>query len=154
MEDINITTQEMHTGGAPLRIVEKGFPNIKGETILDKIRYIRENLDHIRKLIIFEPRGHFDMFGVVFVRPDIADADIGIIFLHNEGYGTMCGDAVISLGRYVIDKGIVKNPVSPETKVVFQCPCGPIEAFIEYNNGITGKVRFLSVPAFVFALGK
>ena len=154
MEDINITTTEMHTGGEPLRIVEKGFPEIKGETVLDKRQYIRENLDHIRKLIIFEPRGHFDMYAVVLVKPDIALADVGTIFMDNEKYSTMCGHAVIALGRYAVDHGIVKNPVSPETKVVFQCPCGPVEAFVEYNNGKTGNVRFLSVPAFVFALGK
>ena len=154
MADIRITTTEMHTGGEPLRIVENGFPEIKGGTILEKRRFIRENLDDIRKLIIFEPRGHFDMYAVILVKPDIVGVDIGTIFVHNEGYSTMCGHAVIALGRYAIDHGIVKNPVSPETKVVFQCPCGPVEAFVEYTNGKTGNVRFLSVPAFVFALGK
>ena len=154
MDDLKITTTEMHTGGEPLRIVEAGFPAIKGTTILDKRKYIRENLDHIRKFIIFEPRGHFDMYGVVFVEPDISEADIGTIFIHNEGYSTMCGHAIIALGRYAIDHGIVKTPVSPETEVVFQCPCGRVEAFVEYNNGKTGNVRFHSVPAFVFALGE
>ena len=86
------------------------------------MRYMRENLDFIRKMLILEPRGHSDTYGVILVEPDIPGADIGIIFIHNEGYSTMCGHAVIALGRYVVDRGIVKKPVEPETKVVFQCP--------------------------------
>ena len=154
MDDLKITTTEMHTGGEPLRIVETGFPEIKGKTILDKIRYIREKLDDIRKFVLFEPRGHFDMFGLVFVEPDVSEADIGTIFLNNEGFSTMCGHAIIAAARYVIDRGIVKTPVSPETKIVFQCPCGPVKAFVEYDNGKTGNVRFQSVPSYVFAMGE
>ena len=153
MEGIKLTTTEMHTGGEPLRIIETGLPVIKGNTILEKRRFIRENLDYIRKMLIFEPRGHFDMYGVILVEPDIPEADVGTIFIHNEGYSTMCGHAVIALGRYVIDHGLLKNPVEPETNVVFQCPCGPVEAFVEYSDGKTGAVRFLSVPSFVFAQG-
>ena len=154
MEDKIITTTEMHTGGEPFRIVESGLPEIKGKTILEKRRYVRENLDFIRKMMIFEPRGHFDMYGVILVEPDIPGTVIGTIFIDNGGYSTMCGHAVIALGRYVVDRGIVDTPVEPETKVVFQCPCGPVEAYVEYNRGKTGGVRFLSVPSFVFALGK
>ena len=102
MADIRITTTEMHTGGEPLRIVENGFPEIKGETISEKRRFLRENLDHIRKLIIFEPSGHFDMYAVILVKPDIVGVDIGTLFVHNEGYSTMCGHAVIALGRYAM----------------------------------------------------
>jgi trans-L-3-hydroxyproline dehydratase len=50
-------TTEMHTGGDPVRIVEKGYPEIKGATILEKIRYLKKELDHVRKLLMWEPRG-------------------------------------------------------------------------------------------------
>ena len=153
MEDLRIETIEMHTGGEPLRIVTSGVQNIQGKTLLDKRRYIKDNLDFVRKLIIFEPRGHYDMYGVYLVKPDSDGADVGCIFIHNEGYSTMCGHAVISLGRYVIDHGIIQKPVSPETRVVMQCPCGPVEAFVQYENGKTGNVRFNSVPAYLFEKG-
>ena len=55
----------MHTGGEPVRIVESGYPEIIGATILDKRRYARQHLDHLRKLLMFEPRGHSDMYGVI-----------------------------------------------------------------------------------------
>ena len=150
--NIQITTTEMHTGGEPLRIVETGYPELLGDTILDKRRYARENVDHLRKLLMYEPRGHYDMYGSIFVKPDHPEADFGVLFMHNEGYSTMCGHAVLALGRYAIDKGMVKNVQSPETVVNIQAPCGLVKAIVEYENGKTGNVRFNSVPAFAYAL--
>ncbi|XP_033734642.1 trans-L-3-hydroxyproline dehydratase-like [Pecten maximus] len=150
-EDVEIRTKEMHTGGEPLRVIESGFPSLGGDTILDKIRFIRENFDAYRKFLMYEPRGHYDMYGALVVPADNKKADIATIFMHNEGYSTMCGHAVIALGRYAVDSGLVRNPSSPETRVAIQCPCGLVEAFVEYENGKTGNVRFNSVPAFVFA---
>ena len=153
MDDIKIKTTEMHTGGGPLRIIESGYPDIKGETLLDKRRYVKEKFDHYRKLLMFEPRGHYDMYGVLLVKPDLPGCDIGAIFMHNEGYATMCGMAVIALGRYAVDRGLVKDVQTPETKVTIQCPCGLVEAFVEYDGQKTRRVRFQSVPCFVYETG-
>ena len=96
---LKIVTTEMHTGGEPLRIIESGYPEPGGATILEKRAWLRKHADKYRKLLMFEPRGHYDMFGALFVPPDIPEADLGVIFIHNEGYSTMCGHAVIALGR-------------------------------------------------------
>ena len=146
-------TTEMHTGGEPLRIIEKGYPIITGSTILEKIQTLKTSMDNVRKLLMFEPRGHFDMFGVLLVPPDNPRADIGAIFMHNEGYSSMCGHAVIALGRYLMDKGIVKTTSVPETQVNIQCPCGLVEAYVKYDGSKTGSVRFFSVPSFLYAKG-
>ena len=119
------TTVEMHTGGEPVRIITSGYPNIQGTSILEKRRYVREHLDHLRRLLLFEPRGHADMYGVIPVEPDEPGTDLAVLFMHNEGYSTMCGHAVIALGRYAVDQGIVKLG-KPETKVSIQCPCGAV----------------------------
>ena len=68
-----IRVTDMHTGGEPVRIVTAGYPAIKGGNILEKRAWARDNLDHLRKLIIFEPRGHFDMYGVIPVEPSLPD---------------------------------------------------------------------------------
>jgi proline racemase len=148
-----ITTLEMHTGGEPVRIVTDGYPAISGATILDKRRYVQKNLDHLRRMLMFEPRGHVDMYGVLPVAPDLAEADLAVLFMHNEGYSTMCGHAVIALGRYAVDHHIVEAR-EPETTVTIQCPCGPVRAHVTVNGGKAGRVRFESVPAFAFALEK
>jgi trans-L-3-hydroxyproline dehydratase len=152
-----IETIEMHTGGEPVRIVTGGYPPIPGATILDKRRYARDRLDHLRKVLIFEPRGHYDMYGVLPVEPDLPEADMAVLFMHNVGYSTMCGHAVIALGRYAVDQRIVA-PRAPMTDVKIQCPCGLVRVRVEVaetaEGFVTGAAAFESVPSFAFSLDR
>jgi len=150
---LDIKTVEMHTGGEPVRIVASGYPDIPGNTLLDKRRNARDELDHLRKFLIFEPRGHFDMYAALPVAPDLPDCNLAVLFLHNEGYSTMCGHAVIALGRYAVDRGLVPKH-APETVLRIQCPCGPVTTRVSVRGQTSGEVRFESVPAFAYALDK
>ncbi len=145
-----LTVTDMHTGGEPLRIITGGYPALPKGTILEKRAYVRDHLDHLRKILMFEPRGHYDMYGALLVEPDLPGADMAVLFMHNEGYSTMCGHAIIALGRYAVDKGLVaaKEPV---TRINIECPCGMVVADVEVTNGKAGRVSFESVPAFLFA---
>ncbi len=145
-----LTVTDMHTGGEPVRIVTGGYPPIPSGTILEKRAYVRDRLDHLRKLLMFEPRGHYDMYGALLVEPDLPGADLAVLFMHNEGYSTMCGHAVIALGRYAVDTGIV-SPREPVTIVNIEAPCGLVVASVEVKDGKAGAVSFESVPAFLFA---
>lgn len=147
---IRITTVEMHTGGEPVRIVTGGYPPLQGATLLEKRRDAQARLDGWRRLLMAEPRGHADMYGALLVEPDLASADLAVLFLHNEGYSTMCGHAVIALGRFAVDRGLVAAR-EPETALTIQCPCGPVAARVEVQGGRSGAVRFTSVPAFALA---
>lgn len=141
---------DMHTGGEPVRIVTAGYPAVPSGTILEKRAWVRDNLDHLRKVLMFEPRGHYDMYGALLVEPDLPGADLAVLFMHNEGYSTMCGHAVIALGRYAVDQGIVAAK-EPLTTVNIECPCGMVVASVEVSGGRAGAVSFESVPAFLFA---
>ena len=79
---ITISAGDYHTAGEPFRIISGGVPAIYGDTVLDKRLYAMENLDHIRELVINEPRGHSDMYGCFVVEPDDQDADFGVVFFH------------------------------------------------------------------------
>jgi proline racemase len=143
-----LTVTDMHTGGEPVRIVTSGYPRIPKGTILEKRAFVREKLDHLRRMLMFEPRGHFDMYGALLVEPDLPGADLAVLFMHNEGYSTMCGHAVIALGRYAVDEGLVQA-VEPLTTVNIECPCGMVVASVEVKDGRAGAVSFDSVPAFL-----
>ncbi|MDH3731786.1 MAG: proline racemase family protein, partial [Acidimicrobiia bacterium] len=145
---MNISTVEMHTGGEPVRIVVDGYPPIEGATILEKRRYVTRELDHLRRLLMFEPRGHFDMYGVIPVEPDDPEADLAVLFMHNEGYSTMCGHATIALGRFAVDRGIVEAS-EPETTVRLQVPSGLVTITVEVIDGVAGAARYASVPSFL-----
>ncbi|KAF0302052.1 Trans-3-hydroxy-L-proline dehydratase [Amphibalanus amphitrite] len=140
-----VKTVEMHTGGEPLRIVVSGLPPIAGATLLDKRRFCREQLDRYRRVLMGEPRGHRDMYGAYLVTPDSPHAHMGALFLHNEGYSTMCGHGVLALARYLVDEEVVPRAAEGETAVNIQCPCGLVRAWLAPDN----TARFLSVPAFV-----
>ncbi|EBW2353065.1 proline racemase [Salmonella enterica subsp. enterica serovar Enteritidis] len=146
---MKLAVTDMHTGGEPVRIVTAGYPRIEGRTILEKRAFAREHLDDLRKLLIFEPRGHFDMYGVLPVEPSLPGADLAVLFIHNEGYSTMCGHAVIALGRWAVDTGLVAAQ-EPLTTVNIECPCGMVVASVEVKDGKAGAVSFESVPAFLF----
>jgi trans-L-3-hydroxyproline dehydratase len=102
---------------------------------------------------MFEPRGHFDMYGALLVEPELPDADLAVLFMHNQGYSTMCGHAIVALGRYAVDQGLVEKR-EPATEVRIECPCGLVVASVEVREGRAGNVSFESVPAFLFAGGR
>lgn len=151
-----LSVVDMHTGGEPLRIVLAGCPEVVGPTLLAKRRYLRQHLDHVRRRLVWEPRGHRDMYGAVLVPSELPDAHLGVLFLHNEGYSSMCGHAVLALGRFALDFGLVPAPPlgAREARVNIHCPCGLVAAFVACEGGRSrGPVRFHSVPAFVLAAG-
>jgi len=148
-----IRTIDLHTGGEPLRVFIDGLPEIPGDTILKKRRYFRDNLDFIRTGTMWEPRGHADMYGAVVTDPTTPDGDFGTFFLHNEGYSTMCGHAMIALVTLMLDTGIIKhNEKDPIIRI--DAPPGRITAKAKMNNGKVQEVRFLNVPSFVLLLDK
>ena len=145
-----LTVIDMHTGGEPLRVVTGGYPDLPKGTILEKRAYVRDHLDHLRKILMFEPRGHQDMYGALLVEPDLPGADLAVLFMHNEGYSTMCGHAIIALGRYAVDQGLVP-PGRDVTQVNIECPCGLVRAEVAMQDGRPADVSFESVPSFLFA---
>lgn len=144
-----IESIEAHTGGEPLRVFTSGLPDIKGSTVLEKRRYFRENFDYIRTGTMWEPRGHADMYGAIVTAPDSDEADIGLFFLHNEGYSTMCGHAIIAISKVLLDTGwLEKEGDSPQLTI--DVPAGRIEATAFRKNGIVSEVSFLNVPSFLY----
>lgn len=143
------STIECHTAGEPLRIVTSGVPFIPGATILERRRWVQENLDHVRRALMHEPRGHADMYGCYVTPPVTPEADLGVIFMHNEGYSTMCGHGVIALAAVAVSTGMVRA-TEPETRVGLDTPAGFVEAFVEWDGSQTGRTRFLNVPSFLY----
>lgn len=143
-----LSVVDMHTGGEPVRIITGGYPEIPAGPILQKRAWVRDNADHLRRMLMFEPRGHADMYGALLVEPELPGADLAVLFMHNEGYSTMCGHAVVALGRYAVDQGLVAAG-GPLTEVGIECPCGLVRARVEVADGKAGAVSFESVPAFL-----
>lgn len=148
VEWMKISTIDMHTGGEPLRILVNGYPKIKGDTILEKRKYFRDHLDYIRKGVMWEPRGHADMYGAIVTEPCTKDADFGVFFLHNDGYSTMCGHAIIALTKFVLDTKLIRKRGDRPT-IKIDAPPGRIISTGIREDGVIKSVSFRNVPSFV-----
>ena len=147
---MRVETVDYHTGGEPFRIVTAGVPPLEGATILERRRHARERLDNVRRLLVFEPRGHADMYGCHVVPPNDDGADLGVVFFHNEGYSTACGHGTIALVTWALEAGVVERHEG-ETRVVVDVPSGRLETWARVEGGRVKAVRFRNVPSFVWA---
>ncbi|QQX82011.1 proline racemase family protein [Shewanella sp. KX20019] len=120
-------TIDAHTEGEPLRIIVSGYPEIKGKTILEKRKYVTENCDVYRKLLMHEPRGHADMYGALITEAVTPNADFGVLFLHNEGYSSMCGHGILALVKVMCTTGAIELNDS-ERVIKIDAPAGLITA--------------------------
>ena len=155
-QQTRITALEMHTGGEPLRVFTSGLPPVEGRTVLEKRRYFREHYDHIRTATMWEPRGHADMYGAVVSAS--LDGDFDVFFLHNEGYSTMCGHAIIALATLAAEGGLrssrSKDLTRTELEFTFNVPAGRIEARARLEAGRARDVTFRNVPSFAYLRDK
>jgi proline racemase len=147
-----ITAVDYHTGGEPFRIVTSGVGQLQGSTILEKRRDALARVDEARRLLVFEPRGHADMYGCFVTEPEDSEADLGVVFFHNAGYSTACGHGTIALVTWALDVGVVER-TEGENRVVVDVPSGRVETWAQVVDGRVRSVRFRNVAAFVWAEG-
>lgn len=142
-----VETIESHTGGEPLRIIIGGLPDLGGETILERRRQMQEEYDNFRTALMWEPRGHPDMYGAILTEPVTDEADVGILFTTNKGYSSMCGHGIIALGTALIETKML--PSSPPKEVIsFDTPAGLVTATSRIEGESVTSVSFENVPSF------
>jgi len=146
-----IRTIDAHTAGEPLRLIVGGFPTIEGRTILEQREFVREHYDHLRRALMLEPRGHADMYGALLTMPEHPGSHAGVLFMHNEGYSTMCGHGVIAVTTIAIERGLIDLPREADgtVRLVLDSPAGPIHATATLDGSRVAAVRFRNVPSFV-----
>lgn len=144
-------TLDAHTEGEPLRIITSGYPELKGSNILAMRQYVTEHLDRYRKLLMHEPRGHADMYGALITAPITEGADFGVLFLHNEGYSSMCGHGILALVKVACETGTIE--LGSEARIVkIDAPAGLITA--KAYRDTEGKIHasFQNVDSWAEAL--
>ena len=148
-----ITTLDCHVAGEALRVVTSGFPEPAGSTVLEKRRYCRKHLDHLRRTLMWEPRGHHEMYGCLLVASAHQQADTGVLFFHNEGYSTMCGHGIIGLTTIMLERRLFPLSI-PTSTIRFDTPSGLVTAKASLDKGKVRSVAFLNVSSFVLAVGQ
>ena len=160
---LRVKTIDAHAAGEPLRLIVDGFPSPRGATMLDKREWVKRHADHLRRALMLEPRGHADMYGALLTEPVAPGSHAGVLFMHNEGYSTMCGHGVIAVTTIALERGLLM-PGGDGATVVYDAPAGTIRARAIVKAGRADQagragqpgddvrvesVAFQNVPSFV-----
>src|SRR5258708_25349799 len=160
---LTVKTIDAHAAGEPLRLIVDGFPSPRGKTMLDKREWVRAHADHLRRALMLEPRGHADMYGAILTEPVTPESHAGVLFMHNEGYSTMCGHGIIAVTTIALERGLIMpgpavpapadpmgpGPVAPKaagraeaedgTSVTYDSPAGTIRARARFQSAASGE---------------
>jgi proline racemase len=149
---LELACVEYHTAGEPFRILAGGFGPIPGADMLEKRRFAAAHLDHYRRLVINEPRGHADMYGGFITEPVAPGSRFGVLFFHNEGYSTACGHGTIALATWALESGLVEWDGDGELELAIDVPSGTVLTRC-VRDGDELRVTFRNVPAYVHSKG-
>jgi len=165
---ITLRTIDAHAAGEPLRLIVDGFPSPRGKTMLEKREWVRTHADHLRRALMLEPRGHADMYGAVLTEPVAPGSHAGVLFMHNEGYSTMCGHGIVAVTTVALERRLLvvqEDARDPEAShsIVYDTPAGTVRARAnratekgqprEAGRQRIESVAFVNVPSFVLHAG-
>jgi len=144
-----VTSVEAHAEGCPLRVITGGFPSIPGSSISEKVQYLKENMDYMRTMLLYEPRGHSGMCAALLTSPTTPGADVGVIILEPQGYVPMCGHCIIALSTVLVETDMV-HVREPTTEITLDTLAGVVQARVRVEDGRAKEVTVRNVPAFSY----
>ncbi|MGA5194316.1 proline racemase family protein [Streptomyces exfoliatus] len=144
---------DSHTEGMPTRVITGGVGVVPGATMAEKRLHFIEHMDHLRTLLMFEPRGHAAMSGAILQPPTRPDADYGVLYIEVSGLLPMCGHGTIGVATVLVETGMVPV-VEPVTTVRLDTPAGLVSVDVQVEDGAAKSATFTNVPAFSVALDR
>jgi proline racemase len=144
---------DSHTEGMPTRVITGGVGVVPGATMFERRQYFIEHLDHIRRLLMNEPRGHSAMSGAILQPPARPDADWGVLFIEVSGCLPMCGHGTIGVATVLVETGMVEV-TEPVTTIRLDTPAGLVVAEVAVTEGRASAVTIQNVPSFVLGLDR
>lgn len=144
-----ISAIDSHAAGAAARVVIGGIPYIPGTTFQEKWLWAKENLDGLRKMLMFEPHGSSVMSGSIITAPCTPGADIGVIYIEVSGFLPMCGHGTIATCTVLVETGIIST-IDPITEITLDTPAGLVRAKVRIDNGVVRDVTIKNVPSFLY----
>lgn len=145
------TAVEVHAEGEPGRVITSGLPHLAGNSVFEKMTWLRDNHDNIRTLMLQEPRGYPALCCNVLVPPSHPDADAGFIIMEQTEYPPMSGSNTICVVTVLLETGILPM-VEPVTTLTLEAPAGLISVRADCKDGKVTRVTFRNVPAFAVHL--
>ncbi len=147
-----IRAVDAHACGEPGRVIVEGVPDVPGQTMFDKMVFLREHDDGLRKLMLREPRGYPAANCNVLLPPTRPEADAGFVIMEQTEYPPMSGTNMICVVTVLLETGIVEAR-EPVTELTLDTPAGLVGVIADVRDGKVTMVTFRNVPAFAVHLG-
>ncbi|MGX7672150.1 proline racemase family protein [Plantactinospora sp. DSM 117369] len=145
-----LSAVDSHTEGMPTRVITGGVGVLPGDTMLERKRLFERDRDGLRRLLMFEPRGHSAMSGAILQPPTRPDADVGVLFIEVSGCLPMCGHGTIGVATVLVETGMVPV-VEPVTTIRLDTPAGLVSVDVAVRDGRATGVTLRNVPSFLLA---
>jgi proline racemase len=147
-----ISAVDAYAAGEPGRVIIGGVIDVPGETMFEKMRYFEEHHDHLRKLMLREPRGYPALCCNILMPPTHPAADAGFIIMEQTEYPAMSGTNTICVATVLLETGMLPMQ-EPVTELTLEAPAGLIKIRAEVEGGKVKQVTFQNVPSFAFHIG-
>ncbi len=137
-----------HAEGEVGDVIVGGVLPPAGATMFDKMRTMRREHDHVRRLLMCEPRGSVARHLNLILPATRDDCDFGVIIMEPTEYVPMSGSNLICTVTVALETGIVPM-TEPTMRVTVDTPAGPVTAIAQCRAGKCVSVEFGNVPCFV-----
>ncbi len=144
---------DSHTEGMPTRVIVGGIGPIPGASMFERRQHFLAKMDGVRRLLMFEPRGHSSMSGAILQPPTTADADWGVLFIEVSGCLPMCGHGTIGVATVLVETGMVEV-TEPVTTIRLETPAGLVVADVQVDGGAARAVTIRNVTSYSDALDR
>lgn len=146
-----IQAVDAHACGEPGRVIVGGVLDVPGESVFEKMQYLEQHADELRKMMLQEPRGYPASNCNLIVPPTHPDADAGFVIMEHVEYPGMSGTNTICVATVLLETGMVPMR-EPVTELTLEAPAGLISVRAECAGGKVRQVTFRNVPAFAVHL--
>ncbi|MFZ5946093.1 MAG: proline racemase family protein [Bacillota bacterium] len=148
-----LTLYGVHCEGEVGRIITGGIVSIPGETMLDKLNYINNTDDWVRKFTLQEPRGSAQMSVNILLPPVSQGADAGFIVLQPDKAHALSGSNTMCVSTYLLETGVVRME-EPQTKLTLDTAVGQIQVLANCSHGKVTSTEVEMCPSFADGINK
>lgn len=138
---------DSHACGNPVRVVAGGGPLLPSVSMAERREIFVRDHDWVRRALMFEPRGHDIMSGVIIYPSVRDDCDFGALFIEVSGCLPMCGAGTIGLSTVVIEEGLIV-PRQPG-KLAIETPAGRVDVDYTLEGESVESIRLFNVASYL-----
>jgi proline racemase len=142
-----IQAVDAHAAGEPGRVIVGGVLDVPGATTLDRMAWLRDHGDGLRRLMLREPRGYPAANCNLVLPPRSAEADAAYVIMEQVEYPGMSGTNTMCVVTVLLETGMLPM-VEPLTELTLETPAGLIRVRADCEAGKVRAVTFRNVPAF------